>query len=190
MRTFKWDPLFDPEEETSMVVAWISLPTLPPNFFGKEIIFSLAATVGKPLQVDMATCNKTRPSCARVKVEVDLLGEFPKRINIGIKKKNREIVAKWIQIKFDYLPKYCKNCKSQGHNEKECFVLHPELYPKEEESEKKKRVDKIVQEKNTEKEARKRDQEEHGQNRDNNFREKDKGMGYEGEDIIGEKVQQ
>ena len=30
------------------------------------------------------------------------------------------------------MPKYCKNCKLQGHNEKECFVLHPELYPKEE----------------------------------------------------------
>lgn len=32
----------------------------------------------------MATKNKTHPSCA--KVEVDLLGEFPKRIKIGIKK--------------------------------------------------------------------------------------------------------
>ncbi|KAK4716560.1 hypothetical protein R3W88_014898 [Solanum pinnatisectum] len=81
----------------------------------------------------MATWNKTRPSCARVKVEVDLLGEFPKRINIGVRNKNTgEIKEKWIQIKYDYMPKYCKNCKLQGHNEKECYVLHPELYPKEE----------------------------------------------------------
>lgn len=54
----------------------ISFPSLPPNIFREEVIFSLAAAVGKPLQVDMATKNKTRPSCARVKVEVDLLGEF------------------------------------------------------------------------------------------------------------------
>ncbi|KAH0650283.1 hypothetical protein KY284_030195 [Solanum tuberosum] len=40
----------------------------------------------------MATQNRTRPSCARVKVEVDLLGDFPKRINIGMRKKSGEVV--------------------------------------------------------------------------------------------------
>ncbi|KAH0709534.1 hypothetical protein KY284_010961 [Solanum tuberosum] len=66
----------------------------------------------------MATSNKTRPSCARVKVEVFLLGQFPKRVNVGIKKKTCEIVSKWITIKYNYLPKYCRNCKLQGHNER------------------------------------------------------------------------
>ncbi|KAG5585127.1 hypothetical protein H5410_045561 [Solanum commersonii] len=132
MRTFKWDPMFDPEEETSIAIAWISFSTLPPNFFGKEAIFSLASAVGKPLQVDMATQNKTRPSCARVKVEVDLMGYFPIRINVGVRKKTGEVVEKWVAIKYDYVPKYCKTCKLQGHNEKECFIIHPELYPKEE----------------------------------------------------------
>ncbi|KAK4717903.1 hypothetical protein R3W88_016241 [Solanum pinnatisectum] len=33
MRTLKWDPLFDPEEETTIAIAWISFPSLPPNFF-------------------------------------------------------------------------------------------------------------------------------------------------------------
>lgn len=87
------------------------------------------SVVGKPLQVDMAMSNKTRPSYARAKVEVDPLGDFPKRVNVRIKKKSIEIVAKWITINYDYLPKYYKNCKLQGHNEKKCFVLHPKLYP-------------------------------------------------------------
>ncbi|KAG5632049.1 hypothetical protein H5410_003766 [Solanum commersonii] len=69
------------------------------NFFGKETIFSLAAAVGKPLQVDLATSNKMRPSCARFKVKVDLLGKFPNIVNVGIKKKTGEIVAKWVTIK-------------------------------------------------------------------------------------------
>ncbi|KAG5619978.1 hypothetical protein H5410_005196 [Solanum commersonii] len=68
MRTLKWEPLFDPEEETMTSIAWISFSSLPLNFFGKETMFSFAATVGKPLQVDLATRNQTRPSCARVKV--------------------------------------------------------------------------------------------------------------------------
>ncbi|KAG5616665.1 hypothetical protein H5410_016489 [Solanum commersonii] len=111
IRTLKWDPMFDPKEETSIAIAWISFPSLPPNFFGKEAIFSLAATVGKPLQVDMVTLNNTRPSCARVKVEVDLMGEFPTRINVEKRKKTGEVVEKWVPIKYDYVLKYCKACK-------------------------------------------------------------------------------
>ncbi|KAF3678954.1 hypothetical protein FXO37_04125 [Capsicum annuum] len=94
MRTLKWDPLFDPEEQTSIAIAWISVPVLPPNFFWKEVMFSLAVAVGKPLQVDLATQNKTRPSCASVK----------------------------------------------GHNKKECYILRPDLYSKEEEKDTKEKT--------------------------------------------------
>ncbi|KAH0636656.1 hypothetical protein KY289_036571 [Solanum tuberosum] len=125
MRTLKWDPLFNLEEETSTAIAWISFPALPPKNFGKEAVFSLAAVVGKPLQVDMATKNQTRPSCARVKVEVDLLREFPKRIKIGMRMQNKELVEKWIKIKYDYVPKYCQTYMIQGHNEEQCYVVHP-----------------------------------------------------------------
>ncbi|KAG5591557.1 hypothetical protein H5410_042071 [Solanum commersonii] len=128
MRTFKWDPMFKAEAETTTAVAWISFPSLPPNFFGEEAIFSLASAVGKPLQVDLATRNQTRPSCARVKVEVDLLKEFPKRIKIGVKRSEELISERWINIRYDYMPKYCKTCKIQGHDEQQCYVVHPELY--------------------------------------------------------------
>ncbi|WMV48459.1 hypothetical protein MTR67_041844 [Solanum verrucosum] len=130
MRTWKWEPMFDPLEETSTAIAWISFPSLPPNFFVKEAVFSLAAAVGKPLQVDLATKNQTRPSCARVKVEVDLQREFPKRTNVGLRRQSGEVSEKWIKIKYDYVPTYCKSCKIQGHNEQQCYVIHPELYPK------------------------------------------------------------
>lgn len=42
MRTLKWDPMFNPKEETMTVGAWISFPSLPPNFIGEEAIISLA----------------------------------------------------------------------------------------------------------------------------------------------------
>ncbi|WMV54243.1 hypothetical protein MTR67_047628 [Solanum verrucosum] len=69
MRTLKWDSLFNPEAKTTTTIAWISFPSLPPNCFGTNVVFSLAAAVGKPLQIDMATKNQTRSSCARVKVQ-------------------------------------------------------------------------------------------------------------------------
>ncbi|KAH0639802.1 hypothetical protein KY285_036388 [Solanum tuberosum] len=136
MRTLKWNPLFNLEEETSTTIAWISFLALPPKNFGKEAVFSLAAVVRKPLQVDMATKNQTRPSCARVKVEVDLLREFPKLIKIEMRMQNKELVEKWVKIKYDYVPKYCQTCMIQGHNEEQCYVVHPELHPFKEEDKK------------------------------------------------------
>ncbi|KAH0722187.1 hypothetical protein KY285_004803 [Solanum tuberosum] len=80
----------------------------------------------------MATKNQSRPSYARVKVEVDLLSGFPKRIKIGVRKQSTgEVVKKWIRIKYDYVPKYCKTSKLQGHDENACYIVHLELYPKE-----------------------------------------------------------
>lgn len=35
MKTLKWDPLFDPKEETAIAIAKILFPALPPNVFGK-----------------------------------------------------------------------------------------------------------------------------------------------------------
>lgn len=105
------------------------------NFFVKEAVLSLAVVVEKPLQVDLATKNQTRPSCARVKVEVDLLRDFPHKITVGVRKRTGKVVEKNIWIKYDYLPKYFKSCKIQGHDEEHCFVLHPELYRKNEKEE-------------------------------------------------------
>ncbi|XP_060178026.1 uncharacterized protein LOC132607962 [Lycium barbarum] len=127
MRPLIWDPWFNPKKETSRAVAWISFPELPPNFFAKEAVFSMATAVGKPLTVDLATANKTRPSCAKIKVEVDLLATLPKRINIAEEDESGILKSKWVRINYDYLPKYFKHCKLQGHKEKECRVLNPEL---------------------------------------------------------------
>lgn len=115
--------MFKAEEETTTAVAEISFPSLPLNIFGKEALFSLAMALGKPLQVNMATKNETRLSCARVKVKADLLSEFPKRIKIVVRKLNSEISKRWITIKYDYIM-----CMIQGHNEQQCYVLHPELF--------------------------------------------------------------
>lgn len=131
MRTLKWDPMFN-VEETSIAIAWISFPSVPSNFFGKEAFFSLVVTVGKPFQVDMIIYNQIRPRCASVKVEVDLLSEFPKRIKIGIKKFEGKVMEKWIRIKYDYVPKYRKTCMIQAHDEEQCYVKHLELFKEQE----------------------------------------------------------
>ncbi|OIT05382.1 hypothetical protein A4A49_40637 [Nicotiana attenuata] len=65
MRCTKWNPWWKVDEETPIAITWISFQDLPPNFFGREFVFSLARAVGRPLHVDLATQNGTRPSCAK-----------------------------------------------------------------------------------------------------------------------------
>lgn len=99
----------------------------------------LLYTFGNPLHLDMATINKTRPSCARVKVQVDLLAELPKRVRMDIKNEaTGEIRTEWVKIHYDYIPKCCKECRLQGDNEEECRRLHSELM---EENDKRKQVE-------------------------------------------------
>ncbi|KAH0706081.1 hypothetical protein KY285_010613 [Solanum tuberosum] len=129
MRTLKWDPWFEPDVETTIGVAWISMLDLPPNCFAKEAIFSIASAVGKPLTVDMATRNQTRPSCAKVKVEVDLVAKLPQRVKINEEDDIiGEIKSKWIKIQYDHMPMYCSECCLQGHDENNCWNIHPELH--------------------------------------------------------------
>lgn len=96
MRTLIYDLSFKVEEETTKSMAWISFPHLLPTFYEKEALFSLASSVRIPLQLDQATINKTRPLCQSQ--------------NYGRPACN---------------PKYCEECKIQGHNRKDCWVLNP-----------------------------------------------------------------
>uniref|UniRef100_M1E0P6 NB-ARC domain containing protein n=1 Tax=Solanum tuberosum TaxID=4113 RepID=M1E0P6_SOLTU len=84
-RIQKWTPPFSPREETSIAMSWISFPSLPCQYFARNALFSMASAVGQPLDVDQATNDKTRPSTAWVKVEVDLLRTLPKRIRVQLK---------------------------------------------------------------------------------------------------------
>ncbi|XP_060182956.1 uncharacterized protein LOC132612899 [Lycium barbarum] len=128
MRPLLYNTRFKIDEETTVAMAWISFPNLLPTFFMKNSLFSLASAVGKPLQLDMATINKTRPNCARVKVIVDLAANLPKVVNMKITYEKSEVSRIFkVQIQYDVLPKYCTRCKLQCHNEEGCKILHPEL---------------------------------------------------------------
>mgnify|MGYP004722571369 FL=1 len=80
MRVFKWSLAFHVDREPSVVPVWFQLPKLPLHFFHKEALFQVAEVVGVPLLVDAVTMAVSRPSVARVCVEVDLLKPRHSRI--------------------------------------------------------------------------------------------------------------
>ncbi|KAK4380770.1 hypothetical protein RND71_002632 [Anisodus tanguticus] len=140
MRTFKWDVTFNLEEETRFAYGWISFPGLPPHFHGEASLFSMAASVGKPISIDSATRNKTTPSSARVKVEVDLLKSHPKSVLIQVGE-GAEITSTSQRIRYDFLPKYCPNCKLQGHDSIGCWKLNRGIETKQGRSDGGRRID-------------------------------------------------
>lgn len=76
----------------------------------------------------MATVNKTRPSCAKVKVQMDIMDDLSKYVEIEIMNSiMNEVRVEKVKIQYDLLPKYCRKYMLQGHNKQKCRILHPEL---------------------------------------------------------------
>ncbi|XP_059315700.1 uncharacterized protein LOC132066396 [Lycium ferocissimum] len=123
-RVFPWSIGFNPKEETTKAVVWISLPDLSPDLFAKKSLLSIASAVGKPIAIDKATQIKSRPSTARVKVILDLLDKLPNRIRLQfVDGKSGKVVEIFQEIVYDNLPLYCNYCKHQGHDEGSCRLL-------------------------------------------------------------------
>ncbi|PKU80185.1 hypothetical protein MA16_Dca011930 [Dendrobium catenatum] len=122
MRVLKWTPFFDVKEESPIVPIWISFPNLRLHFFNPKVLHALGLIFGRPLQTDQATAARTRPSVARILVEVDISKKHPKEVWVGSK------AFGYLQkVEFEKTPDFCQNCKIHGHSVNECFKLHPHL---------------------------------------------------------------
>lgn len=124
-RLFPWTLLFNPKEETSRAWVWISLPGLPPDLFAKTSMLCILSVVVKPIEIDKATHDKSRPSTTRVKVKLHLLDNHPKRIRLQyLDTKYGNIIEHFQEFVDDNLPRYCNYCKYQGHDEKMCHLMN------------------------------------------------------------------
>lgn len=83
MKVFKWLVEFQLCVEPSVIPAWISLEGFPIHLFNKAILFSIKNLLCKTIKIDEPTTNISRPSVARICIEVDLLKDLPTRIWIG-----------------------------------------------------------------------------------------------------------
>ncbi|KAL0904564.1 hypothetical protein M5K25_026691 [Dendrobium thyrsiflorum] len=115
MRILKWTPFFDIHEESPIVPVWISFPNLRLHFFNPKVLHALGST-------DQATASRTRPSVARVLVEIDITKNHTKEIWVGSK------AFGYLQkVEFENFPEFCSHCKMHGHALQHCFKLHPNL---------------------------------------------------------------
>ncbi|KAI0502301.1 hypothetical protein KFK09_017248 [Dendrobium nobile] len=89
-------------------------------FFSPRILHDMGSLFGKPLKTDNATVVGSRPSVARVLMELDITKQYPDHIWLGPEKLG------YVQsMEMEELPKYCGRCKSIGHSKVECGNLNP-----------------------------------------------------------------
>ncbi|XP_020702616.1 uncharacterized protein LOC110114173 [Dendrobium catenatum] len=124
MKIIKWSPLLDLSEESPIVPVWVSFPGLRPHLFSPQIMFGLGSILGRPIQTDNATAVGSRPSVARLLVELDISKSHPDSVWLG--PENLGYVQK---IVYEGLPNYCLHCKAVGHKRTECIKLFPNLCP-------------------------------------------------------------
>ncbi|PKU69884.1 hypothetical protein MA16_Dca011902 [Dendrobium catenatum] len=124
MKLVKWSPTLDVEIESPVIPIWISFPNLRPHLFASRILHGLGKIFGYPLKTDNATSTGSRPSVARVLVEIDVTKKFPNKIWVGPEN------AGYVQsVVFEEFPEYCVHCSSLVHSKAGCTILHPNIIP-------------------------------------------------------------
>ncbi|KAI0528861.1 hypothetical protein KFK09_001404 [Dendrobium nobile] len=115
MKITKWTPTLDIGVESPIIPIWISFPHLQPHFFAPRILFGLGELFGKPLKIDEATSVGSRPSIARVLVEIDITKNYPKQVWLG-----SDLLGYAQEVVFDDFPHFCGVCKKLGHISGKC----------------------------------------------------------------------
>ncbi|WMV19930.1 hypothetical protein MTR67_013315 [Solanum verrucosum] len=116
-------PPQDPEPDVAFS-CHISTPST-----GRIIPETHSEGVGTPIHLDKSTIKRTRPSCAQVKVLVDLKKKFPKYVIMNIEDEvTGEVRSTVVDIRYDYVSKsFCRNPQKQQevvvhHYERKDFI--------------------------------------------------------------------
>lgn len=126
-----WAPNFNPNEDNPIVPIWVVIPKLPWNLYYREVLSVLLSHIGKVLNLDLASMQKTRGSVAKVKMQVDLTQDRPHHVWLGFDE-DQDVNGdgQWLEVVFEDLPTYCLHCKHLGHEEYYCIVKKREVEEK------------------------------------------------------------
>lgn len=116
MRLTRWSPDWSTRKESPLARVWVLFPGLPCHLFDPNSLQHLCRPVGKLLALDSATARRTRPSVARVKLELDLLKPLVDKIWIGFADEGVDPEdGFWQRLEYENVPAFCSKCFKFGH---------------------------------------------------------------------------
>ncbi|XP_009766116.2 uncharacterized protein [Nicotiana sylvestris] len=123
----KWSASFKPDVDSSFTPVGITLPNLPWQYYEWDALCHILGPVGIPLIMDKATMSKTRPTTAKVRVEINLTKPIVQEVLLEFinDEGSKEMVVQ--KIEYESMPAFCTHCKIRGHSDATCRILHPEL---------------------------------------------------------------
>lgn len=118
----QWDPEVDiKKNDVRIVPIWMNLENLELKYWGKRSLFKIVGHIGKPIQLDVFTKERSRLNYPRILVEVCLNQEF-----LGLLYFEDEHGRKLkVTIVYEWKPTLCGHCHSVGHETTKCKKQEP-----------------------------------------------------------------
>ncbi|KAG5575817.1 hypothetical protein H5410_055951 [Solanum commersonii] len=124
MKILKWTPNFKPNAENSLAPVWINLLNLPWHYYEWDALCRIVDPIEVPLIMDKATTTKTRPTTAKLRVQIDLAKPLIYIVRVEVRNLSGEEETFDQKIEYETLPIYCSHCKVQNHSTKNYKVVH------------------------------------------------------------------
>jgi hypothetical protein len=120
LKLFAWSKDFNPRlQHNTSAQVWVRLYGLSQEYWHKNILFTIASSVGTPICIDVVTAKpmheRTFGQFARVLVDMDL--SQPLRYKVLVERKG---FAFFVEIEYENVPEFCSECQIIGHHVDNC----------------------------------------------------------------------
>ncbi|WMV38372.1 hypothetical protein MTR67_031757 [Solanum verrucosum] len=109
MQLQKWTPFFKPAKRNSIAPVWITLPDLSWQFFEWDALCRIVNPIGYPLIMDKATSTNSRPTTAKLRVELDLAKPRIREVAVEIRNAEGGFERFTQKVEYEDLPEFCRD---------------------------------------------------------------------------------
>jgi len=106
--------------DMSSVPVWVRFLNLPLECWSHACLSKISSVIGKTIRCDDLTLSMSRVSFARFTIEVDLLAELPRSVNLSMP--YGTIIKK--RVIYEYMLKFCSHWCMPGHTSTACQKLN------------------------------------------------------------------